>query len=134
MPKYNVKASTISLGGNVAQVRSSDIDLGEVSMVETTTISDGTKTMSAGLRDTMGGTVTVVWDPALHATAMSAYMNKTSVAIAVTYAGIPSSGGTTPTTLFSRSGQGFITNISAPIGGADAVMECTFSFKLRGDD
>jgi hypothetical protein len=139
MPKLNVKDSqflTGSAGGApstaIAQVRDGDVSLGEVSMVETTTITDGTKTMTAGSRDTMGGTITIVWDPgiATHATLMTSYLAKTLLSIGFKLR----DNATSPADVKFFHGDGYITNISAPIAsnGGDAVMECTVSFKLAG--
>lgn len=137
MAKFNVKDSQFLVGTaggapatNIAQVRDGDVSLGEVSMVETTTITDGTKTMTAGVRETMGGTITLVWDPAVatHATLMTNYLAKTLTAIGFKLRN------NTPSDVKFYYGDGYITNISAPIasGGGNAVMECTVSFKLAG--
>jgi hypothetical protein len=137
MPKLNVKDSQFLTGSAgsapstvIAQVRDGDVSLGEVSMVETTTITDGTKTMTAGSRDTMGGTITLVWDPgvATHATLMTSYLAKTLLSIGFKLRD------NTPSDVKSFYGEGYITNISAPIAsnGGDAVMECTVTFKLAG--
>jgi hypothetical protein len=139
MAKLNVKDSqflTGTAGGApasvIAQVRDGDVSLGEVSMIETTTITDGTKTMTAGSRDTMGGSITLVWDPAAttHAALMTAYLAKTLLAIGFKLRDNAS----TPADVKSFYGNGYITNISAPIAsnGGDAVMECTVNFKLAG--
>lgn len=137
MPKLNVKDSQFLIGGAggapatvIAQVRDGDVSLGEVSMIETTTITDAAKTMTAGVRDTMSGSVTLVWDPAesTHGTLMTSYLAKTLKAIGFKL------NDNTPTAIKTWYGDGYITNISAPIasGGGDAVMECTVSFKLAG--
>jgi len=139
MAKFNVKNSqflTGTVGGapttEIAQVRDGDVTLGEVSMVETTTLTDGTKTMTAGVRETMGGTITIVWDPAIatHATLMTAYLAKTAISIGFKLRDTAAS----PATIKHWYGDGFITNLSAPIAssGGNAVMECTVTFKLKG--
>jgi hypothetical protein len=136
MSKFNVKDSQFLIGAAAgtpatvaAQVKSGDVSLGEVSMVDTTTITDGTKTSVAGVRDTMGGSITIVWDPALatHATLMTNYLAKTAMSLGFKLRD------TTPTDKKFFYGDGFITNISAPIasGGGDAAMECTVNFKLK---
>lgn len=135
--KFNVKDSQFLVGTAggapatvIAQVRDGDVTLGEVSMVETTTITDGTKTMTAGVRETMGGTITLVWDPAVatHATLMSNYLAKTLTAVGFKLRD------NTPADVRFYYGDGYITNISAPIasGGGNATMECTVTFKLAG--
>lgn len=137
MSKLNIKDSQFLIGTAggapatvAAQVRDGDVTLGEVSMVETTTITDATKTMTAGVRDTMGGTITLVWDPAVatHATLMTNYLAKTLMAIGFKLRD------NTPSDVKFWYGDGYITNISAPIAsnGGDAVMECTVTFKLAG--
>lgn len=137
MSKLNIKDSQFLIGTAggapatvAAQVRDGDVSLGEVSMVETTTITDATKTMTAGVRDTMGGTITLVWDPAVatHATLMTNYLAKTLMAIGFKLRD------NTPADVKFWYGDGYITNISAPIAsnGGDAVMECTVTFKLAG--
>lgn len=137
MAKFNVTNSQFLTGTAgaapatvLAQVRDGDVTLGEVSMVETTTITDGTKTMTAGHRDTMGGTISLIWDPgiATHATLMTAYLAKTLISIGFKLRNA------TPADVEFYYGDGFITNISAPIasGGGNAVMECTVTFKLAG--
>lgn len=137
MAKFNVKDSQFLIGSAggapgtvVAQVRDGDVSLGEVSMIETTTITDPAKTMTAGVRDTMGGTITLVWDPAVatHATLMTNYLAKTLMAIGFKLRN------NTPSDVKFWYGDGYITNISAPIAsnGGDAVMECTATFKLAG--
>lgn len=137
MAKLNVKDSkflTGSAGGvpatEIAQVRDGDVSLGEVSMIETTTITDDAKTMTAGVRDTMSGSITLVWNPgaATHGTLMTNYLAKTLMAIGFKL------NDNTPTAIKTWYGDGYITNISAPIAsnGGDAVMECTVSFKLAG--
>lgn len=140
MAKLNVKDSQFLIGSAggapatvVAQVRDGDVTLGEVSMIETTTITDGTKTMTAGVRDTMGGTITLVWDPAVatHATLMTNYLAKTLMAIGFK---LRDNTPVTPGDVKFWYGDGYTTNISAPIAsnGGDAVMECTATFKLAG--
>lgn len=137
MAKFNVKDSQFLIGASggapatvVAQVRDGNVDLGEVSMVETTTITDATKTMTAGVRDSMSGSVTLVWDPAVatHATLMTNYLAKTLTAIGFKLRD------NAPSDKKFWYGDGYITNISAPIAsnGGDAVMECTVNFKLSG--
>jgi len=139
MAKLNVKDSQFLIGiaggapGTViAQVRDGDVSLGEISMIETTTITDGTKTMTAGVRDTMSGSITLVWDPAAatHATLMTAYLGKTLKSIGFKLR----DNATSPADVVLYYGDGYITNISAPIAsnGGDAVMECTVNFKLAG--
>ena len=137
MPKLNVKDSQFLIGAAggapatvIAQVRDGDVSLGEVSMVETTTITDTAKTMTAGVRDTMSGSITLVWDPAetTHSTLMTSYLAKTLKGIGFKL------NDNTPTAIKTWYGDGYITNISAPVAsnGGDAVMECTVSFKLAG--
>lgn len=139
MAKFNVKNAqflTGTVGGapstEIAQVRDGDVTLGEMSMVETTTITDGTKTMTAGVRETMGGTITIVWDPSIatHTSLMTTYLAKTAISISFKLRDAAAS----PATLNHWYGDGFITNISAPIAsrGGNAVMECTVTFKLKG--
>lgn len=137
MAKFNVTNSQFLTGTAgalpatvLAQVKDGSVDLGDVSMVETTVMTDGTKTMTAGVRETMSGSVTLVWDPgvATHATLMTAYLAKTLISIGFKLRDA------TPTDKKHWYGDGFITNISAPIasGGGDAAMECTVNFKLAG--
>lgn len=137
MAKFNVKNAQFLIGTAggapataVAQVRDGEVTIGELSMVETTTITDEAKTMTAGLRDTMGGAITIIWDPAVatHGTLMTNYLAKTLTAIGFKIRNAASSD------VQFWYGDGFITNISAPIASnaGDAAMECTVSFKLAG--
>ena len=137
--KFNVKNAQFLTGAaagvpstEIAQVRDGDVTLGELSMVETTTITDATKTMTSGVRETMGGTITIVWDPAAatHSTLMTSYLAKTVLSIGFKLRDTAAS----PATIKHWYGDGFITNLSAPIasGGGNAVMECTVTFKLKG--
>jgi len=139
MAKLNVKNSQFLYGTAMAapalvfgQVRDGSVDLGERSMVDTTTITDGTKTSVAGVRESMSGTVTVVWDPAetSHAALMTKYLAKTLGSLGFKLFTTAS----TPVLIKHIYGDGYITNISAPIASnaGDAAMECTFSFKLTG--
>lgn len=139
MSKLNVKDSQFLIGTaggapatQVAQVRDGNVSLGEVSLVDTTTITDGTKTSTAGVRDSMSGSVTLVWDPdsATHATLMTNYLAKTLTAIGFK----TRTNASTPVDVAFHYGDGYITNISAPIasGGGNAAMECTVNFKLAG--
>lgn len=140
MAKLNVKDSQFLTGAAgaapataVAQVREGNVDLGEVSMVDTTTVTDATKTQVAGIRESMAGTVTLVWDPAsaTHATLMAAYLAKTLIGIGFN---LRDNASPTPATVVKYYGDGFVTNISAPIAssGGNGAMECTVNFKLSG--
>jgi hypothetical protein len=143
MSKLNVKDSQFLLGATVAagatpsapstaiaQVRDGNVTLGAVSMVETTTITDAAKTMTAGTRDTMGGSITIAWDPALatHGTLMTTFLAKTRTTIGFKIRDNEA----TPGDVVSYYGAGYITDVSAPIAskGGDALMECTVTFKL----
>ena len=139
MSKLNVKNAQFLYGTAGAapatpfgQVRSGSIDLGELSMIESTVMSSGRKTNVSGARETASGSVTVAWDPAetSHAALMSRYLGKTLGAIGFKLR----SSAATPTDINSFYGDGYITNISAPIASSagDALMECTFNFKLAG--
>jgi hypothetical protein len=132
MAKLNVKDSQFLVGGNpVAQVRDGSVDLGEVSMVDVTTTTDTTNAQVAGIRESMEGTVTLVWDPAetTHASLLTAYLAGTLL----TGLGFRVRDNT-PTNIVSYTGSGFILNISAPIAtqGGNSAMECTVRFKLSG--
>jgi uncharacterized lipoprotein YajG len=137
MAKFNVKDSDFlygTAGGAPAtiagQVADGSVDLGEVSLVEVTTKDNATKQNVAGVRDTMGGSFTLVWDPALasHAALMTAYLAKTKTALGFKLSD------NTPAQVEFFYGDGYITNISAPIasGGGNSRMECSVSFKLSG--
>jgi len=139
MSKLNVKNAQFlygTAGGAPAsvfgQVRDGSVDLGEWSMVETTTVTDGTKTMVPGVRESMTGSVTLVWDPAesSHAALMTNYLAKTKTAIGFKLR----TSATSPVDIKFFYGDAFITNISAPIASnaGDATMECTLNFKLTG--
>jgi hypothetical protein len=139
MAKFNVRNAQFLTGAaagvpstEIAQVRDGDVTLGELSMVETTTITDATKTMTSGVRETMGGTITIVWDPAAatHSTLMTTYLAKTAISIGFKLRDTATS---PPATIKHWYGDGFITNLSAPIAssGGNAVMECTVTFKLK---
>lgn len=140
MAKLNVKNAQFLYGGAggapstvFGQVSSGSIDLGEVSMVDVTTITDGTKKNVAGTRESMSGSVTLVWDPAesSHAALMTKYLAKTLGSIGFKLRTAAAS----PTDIVTYYGDGFITNISAPIASnaGDSAMECTMNFKLSGD-
>ena len=91
MAKLNVKnaqflygaAGTVGAPGTPStvfgQVKDGSVDLGEVNLIDTTTMTDGTKTVTAGTRDSMSGNVTLIWDPAetSHAALMTKYLAKT---------------------------------------------------------
>lgn len=137
MAKLNVKDSQFLIGASggapatvAAQVKDGNVELGEVSMVDTTTITDGTKTQVAGVRDSMSGSVTLVWDPAVatHATLMTNYLAKTLTAIGFALRD------NTPASIVTYYGDGYVTNISAPIAvsGGNGAMECSINFKLSG--
>ena len=139
MSKLNVKNFQFlygAAGGSPAtafgQVRSGSVDLGELSMIDSTVITDGRKTNVPGVRESMSGTVTVAWDPAesSHAAIMSRYLGKTLGSIGFKLR----STAATPADIKFFYGDGYITNVSAPIASSagDALMECTFSFKLTG--
>jgi hypothetical protein len=136
MPKLNVKNAQFLFGSAAGipstpfgQVVSGSIDLGEVNMVDTTTITDGTKTMVAGTRESISGSVTLVWDPAesSHAALMTKYLAKTLGSIGFKLRTSSAS----PTDIVHYYSDAYITNISAPIGSnaGDSAMECTMSFK-----
>ena len=137
MPKLNVKDAQLLTGvagANpavvLAQVKDGNVELGELSMVDTTTMTDSTKTQVAGVRDSMGGSVTVVWDPgaATHATLMTSYLAKTKIALGFDLRT------NAPASIVKYYGDGYVTNCSAPIAvsGGNGAMECTFNFKLSG--
>ena len=144
MAKLNVKnaqflygaAGTVGSPGTPAtvfgQVKDGSVDLGEVNLIDTTTMTDGTKTVTAGTRDSMSGNVTLIWDPAetSHAALMTKYLAKTLGSLGFKLRTTDAS----PTTVVFYSGDGYITNITAPIASnaGDAAMECTMSFKLTG--
>lgn len=135
--KLNVKDSQFLLGvaGGapatvVAQVRDGSVDLGEVTLVDTTTTTDSTNSQVPGVRESMEGTVTLVWDPseATHATLMGNYLAKTKTAIGFAVRS------NAPADLVKYYGDGYIINVSAPIAvqGGNGAMECTVKFKLSG--
>lgn len=139
MPKLNVKNAQFLYGTAAGvpatvfgQVASGSVDLGEVNLVDTTTITDGTKTSTPGTRDSMSGSVTLVWDPAesSHAALMTKYLAKTLGSIGFKLRTTAAS----PTDIVHYYGDGYITNISAPIASnaGDSAMECTMNFKLTG--
>jgi hypothetical protein len=135
--KLNVKDSQFLVGTaaatpatEVGQVAEGSVDLGELSMVDTTTITDATKTMTAGVRDSMSGSFTLVWDPALasHASLLTSYLAKTKISLGFKLRS------NVPAQIEFYYGDGYLTNVSAPIasGGGNARMESTISFKLAG--
>jgi len=139
MAKLNVKNAQFLHGSSggapssvFGQVASGSVDLGEVSMVDTTTITDGTKTSVAGTRESMSGSVTLVWDPAetSHAALMTKYLAKTLGSIGFKLRTTAAS----PTDIVHYYADAFITNISAPIASnaGDSAMECTMNFKATG--
>ena len=139
MAKLNVKNAQFLYGAAAGvpatvfgQVRDGSVDLGEWSLVDGTTITDGTKTATPGTRESMSGQVTLVWDPAesSHAALMTKYLAKALGSIGFKLRTTAAS----PTDIVHFYGDAFITNISAPIAsnGGDASMECTMSFKLTG--
>jgi len=139
MAKLNVKNAQFLYGSAAGvpatvfgQVADGSVDLGDVNLIDTTTITDGTKTKVGGTREAMSGTVKVIWDPAesSHAALMTKYLAKTKGSIGFK---LRDTAGT-PADIVHYYGDAFITNISAPIGSnaGDAAMECTLSFKLTG--
>lgn len=137
MSKLNVKDSQFLIGvaggapaTPVAQVKDGNVELGEVSMVKTTTITDSTQTQVPGVRDSMSGTITVVWGPgvATHATLMTNYLAKTKTAIGFALRD------NAPANVVTYYGDGYLLNVSAPIAssGGNGAMECTVKFKLSG--
>jgi hypothetical protein len=139
MSKLNVKNAQFLYGaaGGVpatvfGQVMSGSVDLGEVSMVDTTTVTDETKTNVAGTRESMSGSVTLAWDPAesSHAALMTKYLAKTLGSIGFKLRTTAAS----PVDIVHYYADAFITNISAPIASnaGDSAMECTMNFKASG--
>lgn len=139
MSKLNVKNAQFLIGTAagipatvVGQVRSGSVDLGEQSLIDSTVITDGTKQKVPGVRESMSGTVTVAWDPAdtQHAAVMTKYLGKTLGSIGFKLRTTAAS----PTDIVHFYGDGYFTNVSAPIASnaGDALMEATFSFKLTG--
>jgi hypothetical protein len=134
MAKYNVKDSTFVTGAAggapstvVGQVASGSIEAGEASLVDVTTVGDATKQRVRGVKESLSGSIELVWDPAetSHASLMSSYLAKTLISVGF----ILKNGASATSTLYSN---GYITNVSAPIE-VDGAMSCTISFKGTGD-
>lgn len=131
MAKYSANGASVVYGtAGVApatalgQVDSGDVDLGELTMTDVSTLSDTRKDYVPGMHESFSFSCVVTWDPALsgHAAAMSAYLARTKISAGMVF---PDAGAAI---VWS---DGFWTNVT-PAVAVDGKLSATFTFKGVG--
>jgi len=109
----------------VGQVRSSDIDFGNLNLVDSTCSTDGTKTREAGTFEPLSGSVTCAFDGAEAgiAACITAYLAKTKISFGVTYADAGAA------VVYS---DGYVTGVTGPAAGVDTLSEVTITLEGTG--
>ena len=111
-------------GTTIAQFESGEINLGTINMVDTTGLSDATKTMAPGTKEPIRITGTLRFDPGDndHDSIVDAMLAKTLISAGIYY---PNNA---TTEVYS---DGYITEFSTPFA-VDGALNASFTFQGTG--